>query len=65
MNKNNKEQTLIPNGQIEVMFLRICTDSQMQIFVGHVDAGRINLATAYASNIVYKRFFQMINKEEN
>lgn len=64
MNKYNKEQTLIPNGQIELMFLRICTDEQMQIFVKHVDEGRINLATAYASNIVYKKFFQLIEKED-
>lgn len=59
-----KEKALIPNQQIEMMFLRICTDEQMQIYVKHVNSHNLALATAYASNIVYKKFFQLVEKEE-
>jgi len=58
------DKTLIPNGQIEQMFLRICTDEQMVIFVNHFNSGNIALATAYASRIVTKRFFSMIEEQE-
>lgn len=60
----NNEKALIPNKQIEDMFLRICTDEQMNTYVSHVDSGRINLATAYASRLVTKKFFDMIRDEE-
>lgn len=46
------------------MFLRICTDEQMNTYVSHVDSGRINLATVYASRLVTKKFFDMIRDEE-
>lgn len=59
-----ENKPLIPNGQIETMFLRICTDEQMQTYVKHIEQGRINLATAYASNIVTRKFFQLVEKEE-
>lgn len=64
--KNNKdmEKALIPNAQIEQMFLRIADDEQVKAFVSHVDNNRINLATAYASKTVTKKFFEMIEKEE-
>lgn len=58
------EKALIPNAQIEQMFLRLCTDEQMKTYVKHIDEGRINLATAYASQLVTKKFFQMIENEE-
>ena len=60
----NINKSLIPNSQIEVMFLRICTDAQMKTFTDHIDAGRINLATAYASGIVFRKFFQLVEREE-
>lgn len=59
------EKPLIHNAQIEQMFLRICTDEQMDIYVTHVEAGRISLATAYASRIVTQKFFELVEKEEN
>lgn len=59
-----QDKALIPNGQIEQMFLRICTDEQMKIYVDHVNSGNIALATAYTSRLVTKKFFQLIEKEE-
>lgn len=61
---NMKEKSLIPNAQIEEMFLRIATDDMMKVYSQHIEAKRINLATAYASRAVTKKFFQMIAKEE-
>lgn len=61
---NMKEKALIPNGQIEEMFLRIATDDMMKVYSEHIEAKRINLATAYASNAVKKKFFKMIANEE-
>lgn len=58
------DKPLIPNAQIEQMFLRIATDEQMQIYVKHVDENRINLATAYASKTVTRKFFEMVQNEE-
>lgn len=58
------DKPLIPNGQIEQMFLRICTDEQMNVYVNHVNSGNIALATAYASKTVTRKFFQMVEKEE-
>lgn len=58
------DKPLIPNGQIEQMFLRICTDEQMRIYVDHVNSGNIALATAYASRLVTKKFFELVAKEE-
>jgi hypothetical protein len=60
----NMEKPLIPNGQIEQMFLRICSDEQMLVYVGHVNSGSIALATAYASRLVTRKFFQLIDAEE-
>lgn len=64
MSNNNIDKALIPNAQIEQMFLRIATDLQMRTYVKHVDEGRINLATAYASKTVTKKFFQLVEKED-
>lgn len=58
------EKSLIPNGQIEQMFLRICTDEEMNIYINHVDCGRINLATAYASRKVTATFFRLVEDAE-
>lgn len=59
------DKPLIPNGQIETMFLRICTDDQMATYVRHVENHRIALATAYASRLVTKKFFQLIERSES
>lgn len=64
MNNKDMEKALIPNAQIEQMFLRICSDEQMKTYVKHVDEGRINLATAYASKTVTKKFFELVQKDE-
>lgn len=58
------EKPLIPNGQIEQMFLRICDDAQMNIYVNHVNSGNIALATAYASKTVTRKFFQLVEADE-
>jgi len=51
-----KEKTLIPNSQIEQMFLSICTDEQMSEFNKLVEKGLIHTASAYASQRVLKTF---------
>ena len=58
------DKSLIPNTQIEQMFLRICTDEQMATYINHVDCGRVNLATAYASRLVTKVFFRLVEEDE-
>ena len=58
------DKALIPNGLIEQMFLRMCNDDQMNIYVNHVNSGNIALATAYASKLVARKFFLMIENEE-
>jgi len=63
-NMNNTDKALIPNAQLEMMFLRICTDEQMNHYANHVNSGNIALATAYVSKIVTRKFFQMIENEE-
>ena len=55
---------LIPNSLVETMFLRICTDEEMQIYVKHVEAKQIGLATAYASRIVTTAFFSLVEEAE-
>lgn len=59
-----KEKSLIPNAQIEEMFLRIADDAMMKVYSKHIEAKRINLATAYASRAVTKKFFAMIEQED-
>lgn len=54
------DKPLIPNGQLETMFLRICTDDQMGVYVNFVNEGNIALATAYVSKIVTRKFFKMV-----
>jgi len=49
---------------IETMFMRVCTDKQMQQYVKLVDDGHMSLATAYASNVVFKLFFYLIDQWE-
>lgn len=60
-NNNIREESLIPNSQIETMFLRICQDEQMQKYIDLIEKGHVSLATAYASNIVYKVFYALID----
>lgn len=52
----HKEQSLIPNAQLEQMFLSICTDEQMTEYNKLVDKRLIHTATAYASHKVQKTF---------
>jgi len=61
---SRREESLIPNTQIESMFMRICTDDQMTKYTGLVEKGHISLATAYASNMVYKLFYKLVEKFE-
>ena len=61
--KIDPNKALIPNAQIEGMFFRIATDEQVATYIRLAEAGRINLATAYASQRVHKKFMQMIAKE--
>jgi hypothetical protein len=42
----------------------MCTDEQMEIYVKHVNSGNYALATAYASKLVTRKFFDLIEKEE-
>ena len=65
-NKNtmSKKEALIPNAQLEEMFLRVCTDDQMRQYTQLVDSGYISLATAYASRLVHRLFFEMIEERE-
>lgn len=56
----NTEKPLIPNGQIEQMFLRIANDDQMGVYVTHVNSGNIALATAYASQMVTRVFMKLV-----
>lgn len=60
--KISQDKASIPNAQLEDMFLRIATDEQVGSYFRLVEAGRINLATAYASQRVHKKFFEMIKK---
>lgn len=60
----NKEKALIPNAQIEEMFFRIATDEQVGTYIRLAENGRINLATAYASQRVHKWFFKAIDLVE-
>jgi len=65
MENRNLNKSLIPNSQIEMMFMRICDDMQIETYMEHIENGRINLATAYASMIVTKKFFTLVEKEED
>jgi len=55
-----REDSLIPNTQIESMFMRICSDEEMAQYLKLVEQGHISLATAYASNSVYKLFYKLV-----
>lgn len=59
-----REESLIPNTQIESMFMRVCKDEEMKEYVKLVDEGHISLATAYASNKVYKIFYNLVEEFE-
>lgn len=61
---SKRDESLIPNTQIESMFLRICTDDQIKQYTKLIDDGHVSLATAYASNTVYKTFYLMIDYME-
>lgn len=54
-----KNDSLIPNKQLEQMFMSICTDSQMQYFTKAAQSEDPTIragASAYASRVVYKTF---------
>lgn len=51
-----REESLIPNSQLESMFLSIATDEQMQNYTTLIEKGQIHTATAYASHRVKKIF---------
>lgn len=53
-------KSLIPNSQIEEMFLRIANDEQMQKYNKLVNNIGISLATAYASNTVTHAFYKLV-----
>lgn len=51
-----KEESLIPNSQLEQMFMSICTDEQMQEYTRLVEKGLTHTASAYASHKVQRTF---------
>lgn len=59
-----KDQAQIYNTTIEAMFLRIATDQQVETYFGHVEKGRIGLATAYASRIAFKEFIRLVSQDD-
>lgn len=60
-----RDDSLIPNTQIESMFMRICDDDQMTKYIDLVEKGHVSLATAYASNLVYKAFYALVEDFED
>jgi len=62
--KDNQNKSLIPNKQIEEMFFRMSNDEEVQRYMALIEQGFMPLATAYASNKVTKKFFEMIEKQE-
>lgn len=60
----SRDESLIPNSQIETMFLRIANEDQIKIYIEHCEHGRQSLATAYASNLIYKLFFALVDLYE-
>ncbi len=61
---STRDDSLIPNSQIESMFMRVCDDDQMKQYMQLIDNGHISLATAYASNLVYKTFYALVEQWE-
>lgn len=55
-------KALIPNTQIEEMFYKIATGRQIATYIHFNDVG---LATAYASQIVRDKFFEMVKNQTN
>lgn len=55
-NKKKHDSSAIPNKQIEQMFLSIASDDQMHEYNKLVDNGHIAIASAYASQRVFKTF---------
>lgn len=52
----SKEESLIPNSQLEQMFMSICTDDQMQEYTKLIEKGLTHTASAYASHKVQRTF---------
>lgn len=50
------DKSLIPNTQLEQMFMSICTDEQMQEYQKLIQKGLIHTASAYASHKVQRTF---------
>lgn len=59
---SRREESLIPNTQIETMFMRICDDEEMKKYMELIEKGHISLATAYASNKVSKVFYMLVDQ---
>jgi hypothetical protein len=53
---SKKESSLIPNSQLESMFLSICTDEQMQEYQKLIEKELVATASAYASHKVTRTF---------
>jgi hypothetical protein len=63
--KEDPEEALIPNKQLEEMFLRICDDDQMQEYIKLAkEKGMAHTATAYASHRVKKVFNFLVEHYE-
>jgi hypothetical protein len=60
----NDDKPLIPNTILEAMFLRIANDDQTLKYTNLCDQGHISLATAYASNMLNKVFYKLVEKYE-
>ncbi len=64
-NQPKTKEAGIYNTLIEEMFFRATDDDdKIATYLRLVDAGRIGLATAYASKEVHKKFMKMIEKHE-
>mgnify|MGYP001616342084 CR=1 FL=1 len=61
-NMTKKDFSLIPNSQLEAMFLRIATDKSMGQYLSYIKQGNTGLATAYASKKVYNLFMYLVDK---
>lgn len=62
--KTFRDQASIPNTQIESMFMRVATDLQMEKYMNFINTKNIPLATAYASNTVYRIFYKLVDEFE-
>lgn len=59
-----KNDSLIPNSQIEEMFLRVANDEEVRRYMNLINSNFIALATSYASSKITRVFFQLVDDYE-